>query len=278
MKIRTLLATACLLALAVSACAGGSAETGTGAQTTPAAAAGEPTTPAEPAVPAAAAPAPAPAAEAAPATPAANTAQPVAPQMPTLAAVVTHKVKDYDAWKKAFDGHVDARKAAGIVGEGIMRDAANDKIVTIWLPATDIAKLKEFSTSKDLKDKMKEAGVEGKPSVILMNSLEQQMDPSKPATCAVMATVTVKDVEAFKKAINDGAQARTEASVVGLGLSQDADKKDVVYAFFPAADAAKLKAYLESKELKKAWKDAGVKGSAKLQFLSSMEKPTFYQQ
>jgi quinol monooxygenase YgiN len=277
MKIRHLLSTACLLALALSACAGSNQETGAAAQTTPAAAAGEPATPAEfttPAVTTPAATAPATTG----ATPAANIAQPAAPQLPTLAAVVTHKVKDLDAWKKAFDSHQDARKAAGIVGEAVMHDAKNPKIVTLWFPASDVAKLKAFTTSKELQAKMKEAGVEGKPTVVIMNSVEHQMDPTKPMTSAAMLTVTVKDFDAFKAAIDGSAQARTDATVVEFGLSQDVDNKNVAYVYLAAEDAAKLQAYVDSKETKKAWKDAGVKGTAKVSLMGGLEKPTFYQQ
>jgi quinol monooxygenase YgiN len=269
------------LALGVGGCASSSEETGVGTQTTPAAAAGEPAT-VEPG-PAAAAPAatpapaeaPAPVPAEQPATPAAN-AQP-AQQQPTLGVIVTHKVKDFDAWKTAFDSHQAARKEAGFVGHGLMRDASNDKIVSVWLPATDEAKAQAFVDSKDLKDKMKEAGVQGKPEVTMMKTIAAKMDPAKQGLSAAMVKASVKDFEAFKTAFTGTEATRADgAGVVGWGLGQDLKDANTAYLYLQSDDVAKLKAYVESKDTKKAWKDAGVKGTAKTTYAKEGEM-TMYQ-
>jgi quinol monooxygenase YgiN len=268
MKTRSLLALTCLLSLGAFACAGSSEETGVGTETTPAAAAGEPTT-AEPAVAPApgAATEPAPAAEPAPATPAANPQPAPAAQMPGLGVVITHKVKDYDAWKTAFDGHVQARKDAGIAGHGLMRDTTNDKQVSIWLPATDEAKLKAFMDSKDLKAKMKEAGVIGAPKVVVMKPVAAKMDPTKTGLSAGFVTVKVKDFDAFKAAFEAGAAALETAGIVGWGLGQDTTNAKTAYLHLQSDDAAKVKAYVEAADTKKAWKEAGVIGAAKASYV-----------
>lgn len=285
MKTRSFLALACLLTLGVG-CAGSTTESGVGDQTTPAAAAGEPSTAEPAAAPATqpapvaeatpATPAPAPAAEPAPATPAANTQSAAAPQLPPVGSVVTHKVKDYDAWKKAFDEHVQVRKDASIVGHGLMRDATNDKIVSLWLPATDEAKLKAFFESKELKAKMKEAGVVGAPTIITMKPVNAKMDPSKTGLSAAGVTVKVKDFDAFKTAFEGQDAARTTAGVVGWAYGQDLADAKTVHLHLQSDDVAKLKAYVEAKETKQAWKDAGVKGAAKVHYVKEVEM-TMYQ-
>ena len=40
-------------------------------------------------------------------------------QLPPAAVIVTHQVADWATWKTLFDGHEDARKAAGILGHHI---------------------------------------------------------------------------------------------------------------------------------------------------------------
>jgi len=227
----------------------------------PAATAGAETTP-EPAPTPAPAPPPAPE----PATPAAAVeAPPPAPQMPPFAAVVIQEVKDYDAWKTVFDGDVEARKAGGIVGEGLMRGADDDKLVVVYAPATDAEKLKAFLGAKELKAKMKEAGVKGKPTIYMFKS--EGGKTAKGAEGAPMFGAVLKydtkDFAAFKTAMEAGADARMAAGVVGWALGQGVEKDTEAYVYLQSDDVAKLKAYLAAKETKAAMKAAGAKGQPK---------------
>jgi hypothetical protein len=82
----------------------------------------------------------------------------------TVRLMVKHKVKDWDAWKKVFDEHKQARIDAGLTDRVVAHTVGDDHNVTLVFAVADIDKAKAFSNSKDLKDKMKEAGVEGAPS------------------------------------------------------------------------------------------------------------------
>ncbi len=77
----------------------------------------------------------------------------------------SHKVKDYDVFKKTFDSHKQARIDAGMTDRvvGSSFDDKND--VTIVLAVNDLAKAKAFTSSASLKNKMAEAGVVGAPVV-----------------------------------------------------------------------------------------------------------------
>jgi hypothetical protein len=151
-------------ALALSAIACGGSEPAASEATEPQAA---PSTGAEapPAPVAEAPPAPAPAPE--PITPAAAPPAP-APAPPAFSVLLTHKVKDFAAWKPVFDADEPARKSAGIVGHGIMTDPAKPGVITLWLPTNDLDKALAFGASPELKAKMKEAGVIGKPAIVTM--------------------------------------------------------------------------------------------------------------
>ena len=78
--------------------------------------------------------------------------------------MVTHKVKDWDAWKKSFDEHKQARMDAGLIDRGLGYRDGDNHMVSIVFAVTDKKKADDFSKSKDLKDKMAEAGVDGPPS------------------------------------------------------------------------------------------------------------------
>lgn len=269
MQKRQLILSVCLFALAFAGCGGSSEATD---NTTPAAAAGDPSSPATTGaetVPSSEPPAP----EHPPAEPAANVAP--EPQMPQFGVIIIHKVKDYDAWKTAFDGHVQARKDAGLTGHMLMRGAADPNLVAIWAPASDIEKAKAFFGNKDLKDKMKQAGVQGKPEVMYASTAGAQMDPKKRALSGALLNAKVKDFTAFKTAFDAHAQARTDAGIVGYGLSHDVTDKSVTYVYLQSEDPAKLKTYVEAKETKQAWKEAGIVGQPKVTLVQEGEMVTY---
>jgi len=78
--------------------------------------------------------------------------------------MVKNKVKDWDAWKKAFDSHKQTRIDAGLADRVIAHTVGDNHQVTLVFAVSDMDKSKAFSNSQDLKDKMKEAGVEGPPN------------------------------------------------------------------------------------------------------------------
>jgi len=78
---------------------------------------------------------------------------------------MTHKVKDWDAWKKEFDSHKQVRMDAGLLDRAVGHSIDDTHIVTLVFAITDMAKAKAFMASKDLKDKMAAAGVEGAPTI-----------------------------------------------------------------------------------------------------------------
>jgi antibiotic biosynthesis monooxygenase (ABM) superfamily enzyme len=75
---------------------------------------------------------------------------------------VTHKVKDYEAWKKEFDSHKQSRLDAGLQDRAISYEMGNKNMVTVVFQINDMAKASAFMKSQDLKDKMKAAGIENR--------------------------------------------------------------------------------------------------------------------
>lgn len=259
MQNREFMLSAYALALACAACGGSSEATGTGAETTPVAAAG----PAMPEAPPA--PEPAPVAE----------PEPPAPQPAPYGAVIIHKVKDYAAWKTGFDAGTDARKEAGFAGHSVMRGADDQNLVLIWAPFSDEGKAKAFVGDKATKEKMKQAGVIGKPQVQLTSVVSSHMDPSAQTPAGALVVAKVKDFDAFKNDFESATQARGDAGITGSALSQDLADKNVAYVYLQSADPAKLKSYVEAKETKAEWKTAGVTGPAKITLVQAVEMVTY---
>jgi hypothetical protein len=91
----------------------------------------------------------------------------------TARVIMSHKVKDWDAWKKEFDSHKQARMDAGLIDRGVGYSVDDNHDVNIVFAITDMQKAKAFMSSKDLKDKMTAAGVEGPPKSFFYNIVEK---------------------------------------------------------------------------------------------------------
>ncbi len=87
--------------------------------------------------------------------------------------IIMHKVKDWDAWKKSFDSHKQTRMDNGLTDRGVGYSMDDNHMVTVVLVINDMAKAKAFMNSQELKDKMAESGVEGKPTVFMYRVAER---------------------------------------------------------------------------------------------------------
>jgi hypothetical protein len=78
---------------------------------------------------------------------------------------VSHRVKDFDAWFKAYQADSSGRSANGLIERGILRNLQDSNSVSILFEVSDMAKAKARMSSPDLKKIMTDAGVEGPPTV-----------------------------------------------------------------------------------------------------------------
>src|SRR5262245_55664569 len=79
--------------------------------------------------------------------------------------IARHKVKDYRGWKKVFDGHASAQKAAGLTKPRVFRSADDPNEIIILMDYKDLKMAKAFGASADLKKTMETAGVVDKPTI-----------------------------------------------------------------------------------------------------------------
>ena len=93
----------------------------------------------------------------------------------TARAMIKHKVKDWDAWKKVFDDDKQARMDAGLSDRMVGYAVGDSHMVSIILVVNDAAKAKAFMNDKRLADKMKSGGVEGPPSIFFYHVVEKHL-------------------------------------------------------------------------------------------------------
>ena len=81
--------------------------------------------------------------------------------------IITHEVKDFAAWKTAYDGDKVNRDKAGLVERALMRAADKPNLVTVVFEAKDQASAKAFTSNPALKEVMIKAGVLPPPAITI---------------------------------------------------------------------------------------------------------------
>jgi quinol monooxygenase YgiN len=213
------------------------------------------------------APAPEPAAPIAEAPPPAPVEQ---PKVATAAAVITHRVKDYDAWKKGFDENENLRQENGVIAHQVSRGVKDPSLVVVYLATDDKAKLEAFLSDKKLTDAMKQAGVVGKPTIEYVTPVESKT-AADPALPAAIVEHEVKDYDAWKTAFDGDTQRRSDAGLVGYTLNRDEKKPNLVVLYVQGQTREQVDAYFADPALKKLMKEAGVKGQPKVTALTGVE-------
>jgi quinol monooxygenase YgiN len=80
--------------------------------------------------------------------------------------MVTHRVKDFDAWLKVYDEEGKAKRMEeGMLDRVMARGIDDPNIVHLVFAITDMAKAKAAINSEEKKKIMMDAGVEGKPDI-----------------------------------------------------------------------------------------------------------------
>jgi hypothetical protein len=80
---------------------------------------------------------------------------------------VTHKVKDFEAWLKVFDGEGTAGRASqGLIDVVLARGITDSNMVQMIFDIKDMAKAKASVTSEKKKKLMMGAGVIGTPKIV----------------------------------------------------------------------------------------------------------------
>jgi len=77
---------------------------------------------------------------------------------------IHHKVKDYAAWRVAYDGHEKSRVSAGITNGRVFRSAEDPNDIVILQDVANVAQARTWLGADDLKAAMQKGGVIGSPS------------------------------------------------------------------------------------------------------------------
>ena len=86
--------------------------------------------------------------------------------------IVKHHVADYAKWQEGFDKDRGIRKSNGSLGGQVFQSSSDPSEVFVLLEWDNIENLERFTQSAELKERMKKAGVSGKPDMYFVNLTE----------------------------------------------------------------------------------------------------------
>lgn len=78
---------------------------------------------------------------------------------------VRHQVKEFGAWKVAYDAFEAERKTMGVTGHGAYQSDENPNDLTVFHKFDNMDTAKKFAGSARLQEVMKSAGVVGDPDI-----------------------------------------------------------------------------------------------------------------
>lgn len=85
--------------------------------------------------------------------------------------LVHHKVNDFNSWKPFFEEHSSYRTDSGSLGGKIFRNSNDPNEIFVLLEWDSIENAMRFAQSDNTREKMKNAGVVGIPSIYFLEEL-----------------------------------------------------------------------------------------------------------
>lgn len=197
-------------------------------------------------------------------------AKATAPEM-LDAVLVRHKVADFNKWKDAYEQGDSMRMAAGMHNYVIARGTEDSNMVFVSMRIEDTARANAFMANPNLKKIMHDAGVQGEPWRMTVHRVFEDSSTNNIVN-RVMVSHKVKDYDAWRKAFDEGRQARKDNGLTDRIIAQDVTDKNNVVIFLAITDAAKAKAFMNSKDLKATMEKAGVVGAPSVYMYTVVKK------
>jgi quinol monooxygenase YgiN len=86
--------------------------------------------------------------------------------------IVQHTVRDYEAWKPAFDEHGKVRAKHGCLGHTVYRSEQDPNDITVITEWPSREQAREFVEDPSLREAMERGGVIGEPRISWVDEVE----------------------------------------------------------------------------------------------------------
>ena len=78
---------------------------------------------------------------------------------------VRHTVRDYRAWRKAYDAFGKEQERMGVRHQAVFRSVINPNDITVSHDFKNLRLARAFVRSRELREAMQDAGVRSRPSI-----------------------------------------------------------------------------------------------------------------
>jgi hypothetical protein len=85
--------------------------------------------------------------------------------------LVRHNVSDYGKWKSVFDADLEFRHKGGELNCRIFHNTDNLNDLTLLFEWENLEQAQQYMSSKELRDKMKQAGVASTPEIQFLGEM-----------------------------------------------------------------------------------------------------------
>lgn len=172
---------------------------------------------------------------------------------------VRHKVADYAKWLAGFESADSMKAANGLHNYVVGRSIEDSGMVLVAVKADDVARAKAFGNSAELRSRMKDDGVMGKPVVDFITTVYQ--DTAQASTdLRAMTMILVKDWDSWKTGFESRRQDRINAGLIDRIYGHHPDDNHKVTIVTAVTDTAKANAFWNSDKLKQDMEKGGVVG------------------
>ncbi len=191
-------------------------------------------------------------------------------QLTEAKSLIYHKVKDYDKWKKAFDGFQPIREENGELSYevGVLEDEPN--IVYVFNTWKSEEHYKKFRETAALKDKMNEAGVSEAPTFLYLNKLEGSNYVNNKITAIIYHEI--EDYTKWKRTFDNFERTRKEFKEVSYEVGSINGDPNWIYVLNQWDSLEDYNAFVEDAKLKEAMNKAGVIGKPVFLVFNPKEK------
>ena len=86
--------------------------------------------------------------------------------------LIRHKVADYAKWKRGVRAAAAWRKASGEVSFQVFRSSTDPNDLTVVCRWASAARMRKFVESAELRERMQQVGVIGKPEIQFFNQAD----------------------------------------------------------------------------------------------------------
>lgn len=180
--------------------------------------------------------------------------------------IMTHPVKDFNAWKTAYDLNDSLRQVYGVIHYMYGRDVEDSSKVLVINKIVEGDKPKDFADLPQLKADIKKAGVIGDPQFTFADIIRNDDAPIEQKE-RIMLAQRVKDFGAWLKAYDEeGMHGRQRFGLNDRALGRDLHDSNMVYLFFAVTDTGRARQRIISDEWRARMAETGAEGTPQLTF------------